>query len=253
MKKVFIQNRKNQKIAVTIENENGKQWLVFVMHWLGDCKESEHIVAYWMPFLARDFVVVKFDTTNTYGESDGDFEDATLTNYYEDLEDVIQWAKMQPFYKEKFVLLGHSLWAISCAIYSYNFGDLIACSILLSSPINFQMSKSSYSNEELENWEKTWYMQEDWGGFIVRLKWNYMEDKKKYNLLEYADKYKMPILMIAWEKDTVTPYEHQKQLYNLITSKKQLSVIKNWPHTFSDPKHFEEIQGIIGKWLDDLE
>lgn len=253
MKKIFIQNRKNQKVAVTIENENGKNWLVFVMHWLGDCKESEHIIAYGKPFLSKDFVVVKFDTTNTYGESDWEFENATLTNYYEDLEDVIQWSKNQPFYREKFVLLGHSLWAISCAIYSYRFGDLIACSILLSSPINFELSKSVYSKEELENWENKWYMEEDWGEFIVKLNWNYMEDKKKYDLLEYADKYKMPILMIAGEKDSVTPYDHQKKLYDLIPSKKQLSVINNWPHTFSDLKHLEEIQWIIGKWLDELE
>jgi hypothetical protein len=36
---------------------------------------------------------VLFDTTHSFGESGGNYEDATTTQYYQDLEDVISWAK----------------------------------------------------------------------------------------------------------------------------------------------------------------
>ena len=59
------------------------------MHGLGGFKEQKHIQTFADAFLENNFTVVLFDTTHTYGESEGKYEDATTTNYYEDLEDVI--------------------------------------------------------------------------------------------------------------------------------------------------------------------
>lgn len=252
MKKIFIKNRKQQNISVIIENENWKWWLVFVMHWLWDNKNSLHIIEYTKPFLDNDFVVIRFDTTNTFWESDWNFENATLTNYFKDLEDVIKWSSNQNFYKEKFILIWHSLWAISSALYSQNNNSKILSLIMISSPINFELSKSTYSIEELKNWEKTWVLIEDWWSFQVKLKWSYMEDKKKYDLLKNTDKFTMPILIIAWEKDNTTPYKHQKILFDKIQSRKEIYVIKNWPHTFREKIHLNEIKKLLSKWIASL-
>lgn len=249
MKKIFIKNRKEQNISIIVENENWKWWLVFIMHWLWDDKNSLHIIEYSIPFLNNDFVVIRFDTTNTFWESYGSFEDATTTNYYEDLEDVIKWSSNQTFYKEKFILLWHSLGAISCAIYSQNNNFKVLSLILISSPINFELSKSTYSIEKLENWEKTWILIEYWWNFQVKLKWNYMEDKKKYDLLKNPEKITMPVLMVSWENDNVTPYNHQKLSFDNIKSKKEIFIIKNWPHTFSSKKDLNEIKNIINNFI----
>lgn len=69
-----------------------QQGLAFVMHGLGGFKEQPHLQVMAKAFLANGYTVVRFDTTNTFGESDGRYEDATTTNYYEDLEAVIAWA-----------------------------------------------------------------------------------------------------------------------------------------------------------------
>jgi len=94
--KTFIKNRKDQKIAVLIEKPEHPKGLVFVMHGLSGFKEQPHIEAYANAFFENGYTAIRFDTTNTFGESDGNYEDATTTNYYEDLEDVINWAKSQP-------------------------------------------------------------------------------------------------------------------------------------------------------------
>lgn len=249
MKKLFIKNRKQQNVSVLIENENWKNWLVFIMHWLGGDKNSSNIIEYSQPFLDNDFVVVRFDTTNTFWESDWKFEDATLTNYYQDLEDVITWSSNQSFYREKFVLVGHSLWAISCALYSQKNNDKVKSVILISSPINYELSKSTYSNEEIEKWKKSWISTEDWWWFIVKLKWEYMEDKKKYDVLKDADKFIMPILIIVWENDDVTPYNHQKLLFDKIQSQKEIHIIKNWDHALREETHLDEIKKLLSKWI----
>jgi len=109
MKKSFIKNRKDQNIAVIIEKSENQKGLAFIMHALGATKEQPQIETFSKAFKDNNYTVIRFDTTNSCGESDGNYEDATITNYYEDLEDVIDRAKKQDFYKEPFILCGHSL------------------------------------------------------------------------------------------------------------------------------------------------
>ncbi len=92
MDKLFIENRKNQKIAVIVERTGNQKGLVFLMHGLGGYKEQPQLETIGNSFKNQRFTVIRFDTTNTFGESEGNYEDATTTNYYEDLEDIINWA-----------------------------------------------------------------------------------------------------------------------------------------------------------------
>ncbi|MDD2225408.1 MAG: hypothetical protein PHP97_04600, partial [Candidatus Shapirobacteria bacterium] len=92
MGKIYIKNRKNQKISVLIEIIANNKDLVFITHGLGGSKNQPIIEYFAKAFVACDYNIVRFDATNTYGESEGRYEDATTTNYYEDLEDVIFWA-----------------------------------------------------------------------------------------------------------------------------------------------------------------
>src|SRR3990167_5079152 len=123
MQKQFIKNRKEQKISVWVEGEEKSTPLAFVMHGLGGWKDQPHIKAFAQAFLDSGFTVVRFDTTNTLGESDGSYEDATVTNYYNDLNDIINWASAQEWYTEPFYLVGHSLGGICVALYAESFPE----------------------------------------------------------------------------------------------------------------------------------
>ena len=109
MSKIFIRNRSSRNISVFLEKAEEQRGLVFIMHGLGGFKEQPHIRTYAQVFKQNNFSVITFDTINSVGESGGEMAEATLTNYYEDLEDVIAWAKTQDFFQEPFVLAGHSL------------------------------------------------------------------------------------------------------------------------------------------------
>lgn len=255
MPKQTIKNRKNQNISILIEENPNAKGLAFVMHGLSGFKEQDHISMFAKVFSDNGYTVVRFDTTNTFGESDGDFEDATITNYYEDLEDIINWAKTQNWYKEPFCLVGHSLGSICISLYSQKHPIEIKALAPISTVVSGKLSVEVESKEELDNWKKTGYSitkSNSIPGLIKKLKWSHIEDRLKYDLLKNVNKLSMPVLMIVGEDDPTTPLKHQKILFDKLSSKKELHVIKGAQHTFRDKSHLDEIYNIFDKWIKNI-
>ncbi|HRY63049.1 MAG TPA: alpha/beta fold hydrolase [Patescibacteria group bacterium] len=253
MQKIFIPNRKNQKIAVIIDQSENPKGLAFVMHGLGGFKEQPHIATFAQSFQDAGYTAVRFDTTNTFGESDGSYEDATTTNYYEDLEDVIGWAKTQTFYQEPFFLTGHSLGGICVALYAEKYPEKIKGLAPISTVVSGKLSYESPKYKKIaKEWERTgWRVTESSSqpGLIKRLKWSHTADRLKYDLLPEANKLMIPVLMIVGDQDDSTLLEHQKILYDILNCPKELHIIKGAPHTFKDPNHLKELKEIFDQWI----
>lgn len=252
---LFIKNRHDKKIAVVVKQNSNHKGLVFVMHGLGGFKEQPHIKTFAQAFFDNDFNVVLFDTTNTFGESDGNYEDATTTNYYEDLEDVINWSKKQIWYQEPFWLAGHSLGGISTVLYAEKYPEKVKGLAPISTVVSGKLSLQTLQykdNDVLERWKKTGIKEAPSGstpGLMKRLKWSHVEDRARYDILPEVNKLTMPVLMIVGERDNSTPKEHQQILFAKLPGKKEFHIIKNAPHTFRDPDHLNEIKDIFNKWI----
>ena len=258
MQKIFIKNRKDQKISVLIEKNKNQKGLAFVMHGLGGFKEQEHLATCTEAFKEKSYTVIRFDTTCTLGESDGKYENATITNYYEDLEDVITWAKKQDWYKEPFVLAGHSLGGISVSLFAEKYPKKVLALAPISPVVSGKLSieaHRTYDSKGFAKWEKHGWREEksrSKPGTIKRLPWSHIEDRLKYDLLPNASKLTMPVLLIVGENDTSTPPNHQEILYKALPVPKEYYVIKNAPHTFRDKQHLDEIKTIFLDWIDKL-
>lgn len=256
MKKLFIKNRKNKNIAVVIDRAESQKGLAFVMHGLGGTKNEPHIETFASAFTGKGFTVIRFDTTNTIGESDGKLEDATLTNYYEDLEDVIEWASSQKWYEEPFVLAGHSLGGISTALFAESYPEKVKALAPISAVIAGRFTEETPDFKKIgKDWEKKGIREWESSsqpGLIKRLKWSHVEDRRKYDLLPNVDKLKMPVLMMVGSLDDVTPLEHQQLLYDKLPGKKELHIIKGSEHTFRKKEHLNEIKKIFLNWISSL-
>ena len=253
--KQTIKNRKGQNVVVLIEESPNQKGLAFVMHGLGGFKEQLHIQAMADAFKEKGYTVIRFDTTNTIGESDGDYSKATTTNYYQDLEDVISWAKSQKWYQEPFYLVGHSLGGICTAFYAENYPKKIKALAPISTVVSGKLSLEVNPKEKAE-WKKTgWLIKESKSksGIMKKLPWSHMADRLRYNLLEKVDKLTMPILLIVGENDEPTPPEHQKILYEKLLGKKEFHIIKGATHTFREEAHLKKIKQIFLKWIESLE
>jgi len=253
--KLFIKNRKGQKVCVLLDILSDSKGIAFVMHGLGGSKDQKHVQIFSNSFIGSNISVVRFDTTNTFGESDGNYENATTTNYYEDLEDVVNWSKTQEWYKQPFFLCGHSLGGISTVLYCEKHPNevkgLVPISTVISGKLSLETSRYK-NNDILKNWKQSGWKEEKrqaHPGKVKKIKWGHMEDRLKYDILKDVDKLKMPVLMIVGSDDESTPVEHQKLLFEKLNSDKEMYFIKGAPHTFRDSKHLDEIGNIMSTWI----
>jgi isopentenyl-diphosphate Delta-isomerase len=250
--KLFIKNRKNQKIAIIIEKPKNPIGLAFIMHGSGGFKEQPHIQTFTKACLKNKYTTIRFDTTNSFGESDGNYENTTITNYYQDLEDVIKWTKNKKFYQEPFILFEHSLGGISTVLYAQKYPLKIKALAPISTVISGRLLIKNKDKKEFQRWKKTgWYLKPSTSkpGTVKKLRYSFINDAFKYDILNKIEKIKIPVLLIVGDKDIGTPPREQKILFNKLKTNKELHIIKNAPHTFRDKKDLDKIYKIIDKWL----
>jgi pimeloyl-ACP methyl ester carboxylesterase len=253
--KINISNRQNQKIVVVINQDPDDKGLAFVMHGLGGFKEQPHIEIMVQALREAGYAVVRFDATNSFGESEGNYEDATVTNYYHDLEDVIVWAGSQSFYWEPFILAGHSIGGLCTALYAEKHPEKVKALAPISTVVSGRLSMEAHKKHDPEGFAK--YRETGWDikpstskpGVIKKLKWSHVEDRLKYDLLPEVKKLTMPVLLIVGEKDYVVPVDNQQILFQALPGPKELHIIKSAPHTFKNSEHLAELRQIFDDWL----
>lgn len=237
---------------MVVEVAPNQKGLAFVLHGLGGWKEQPHIQTFAEAFRENGLTTVLFDAAHTYGESEGDYADATTTNYYEDLEDVIGWSKLQSWYQEPFWLAAHSLGGLAVALYATKYPEKVKALAPISTVVSGKLSRTQYGTEDLAEWQRTGWLEKksiSRVGLVKKIKWGEMEDRMKYDLLSEAPKLTMPVLMVVGDNDDATPLEHQKMLYEELPDKKEFHIIKDAPHTFVAPEQLVEIKGIFDKWI----
>lgn len=254
--KFDVKNRLGLNVVCEFKENPLKKGLVFVMHGLGGFKEQKHVRTFANAFFDSGFSVVLFDCTNSFGQSEGEYENATLTNYFNDLEDVISYCKTQDWFITPFYLVGHSLGGISTILYTLKNSNDVKGLAPISTVVSGKLVLETGFEGDIENWEKT--------GILVResetipsrtysLKWNHVVDRLKYDVLFDANKIKCPVLMIVGENDVPTPVNHQKMFYDELVCDKEFHIIKEAPHTFREKEHLDEIYEIFKDWIKKVE
>lgn len=241
--KLSIKNRDGKRISLILRK--GKKGSVFIIHGHGGFKEQPLVSSISKAF--KDFTTIRFDARNTYGESEGSHEEATVSSFIEDLEDVIIWARKKGIAKGKIVLAGHSLGAMCAALYAQSNTKDIKALVLVSPMVSGKLSLEHLAKKELKLWEKIGWKErrsKSRPGGSVRTPWTYNEDKVKYDLLKDARNIDMPVTIIVGRKDKITPLKHQKMLSKKLT-KCKIFVVEDADHFFMHKNHLEELENII--------
>lgn len=245
---IIIKNRKNQDIFVRVEISKNSKDLIFIVHGLGGSRKECHIKTFASSFKEKGFTVISFDCTNSLGESEGNYENATTSNYYNDLEDVTNWAKNQDWYIEPFWLCGHSLGGLNVVRYAKENPDKIKAIIPASPTINAEILEIKLKPRLKKIDGTIWYT------YISsktkkeeNLKWYpFIEDLRKYSLVDFLEKLKIPILILVGKKEYYCkPLKDISEEFKL-----EFKIIKNAQHVYKGDEQFKEIKGFIQEFID---
>lgn len=259
MENFSIQNKKGLKIVGEIYKPENPIGLSFVLHGLGGSKKQKQIQAIAQSFFNNRYTTVVFDTTNSVGESEGKYEEATMQSYYDDFVDVVEWSKRQDWYIEPFIISGTSLGGYSVLRYAEENTNKIKAVFSMAGIVSGQLSLErtlKFKPEKITQWKDTgWFEEESFSrpGLIKRLPWSHMEERLKHDLLPKILNITMPILVVVGSND-LSHIQDQEILMNALSenTKKELHFVDGAPHTFKEESHINELKNILDSWIKKL-
>lgn len=245
------------KIAVLVEGlENeGNHKLVFLQHGWSGYKEQVMIRIPAQAFLDAGFVVITFDSRNSFGKSSGKLEDTTLTGFIADLTTVIDWASKQSFYSEPFALCGHSLGGGSILAYAEDYPKKVSYLIPISAMVGgkyFVRSRELNFAQAFAEWQKTGKIyREKVGSPSVNgcISYNTVIDMEKYDMVADGSKIKCPVLLITGNLDLSSTRDNNEEMFNSLKGEKKLVIVENCTHIFDNAQNQSDLYDAIQLWL----
>jgi len=257
MKKLELQNRREQKIVGVLDQPDGEAvGTCVVMHGYGGTKEQAHIQVFANVFLRNGFAVFNFDATNSFGESDGEYENARLGLHTGDLEDVVFWAQKQDWFRSPLALIGHSMGGYAVVRFAQNYPDNVAYLVPVAPVVSGKLITEAYLRyrpEEFAQWKKDGVRvskNASFPGVIEKSPWDVVVEWQNHDLLPNANKLTMPTLLITGSEDTICPPDHVGQLFDAMPDgNKEFEVIEGAPHTYRTQEDLNAIDELINDWL----
>jgi len=254
MEKITLKNRKGQNIVGLLEKPMGEiKGTAVLQHGWGSRKESNTIQSVKKGFQEAGFQTFNFDTTNSFNESDGDYEESTLGLHWEDFEDVVKWLQEQDWFGGPLAVSGHSKGGYSVVRYAEEHpgevGFIVSVAPVVSGKLSFEASLKR-DPDLLKKWKEEGVKVSEKNANIKREHWFQMEERLQHDLLPNADRVISPTLFIVGEYDLSCPVEQIRQLYEVMgTEDKELKIITGAPHSFYKKEEQKECSGFITDWL----
>lgn len=234
VKEVFIKNRHGLKMAVRLNIDEQRTKLVFLEHGLGARKEYPHMAVLEEVFANHGFNVVNLDATNSLNASESSKLGITTTGHYQDLEDVIEWAKAQNFYTEPFALAGQSLGAISAVRYAGEFPERVNLLIPCAFPY-YNYNKQELNSFAIEIIKNGFYNKVSKStGRVLHMTTAYVEDMKNLDLTKQIKNITAETYVLIGLADNEKHIKNSKALYEMLNCPKQICFLPNVPHDLAN-------------------
>ena len=251
---INVQNRYGLNIVVSVDTINHSRGLFFVAHGFGGSKEDDNILSLAKTFNNNRYSTIRFDATNSNGQSDGNLTYANPSGYRDDLFDIIIWAKTQEWYQEPFYLCGYSLGALSSAVYAEQHPEEIKGLVLISPLVAGQLHIMDVYERDIEKWKQVWLqlnkLYSKNPNDISILRWfPIILDLMRFDLTQSAEQLTMPVLIVVGQEDLLAPPEHQQKLKQTINGDVELVIIEYGDHFFKSGGHLEDLIEKVGSWL----
>ncbi len=250
--KVIFKNSKGQKLAGILHTPEGKgpfRAVVFVHGFRGRCKDGPKPLALAEALTKKGFVFLRFDFSNI-GESEGNFENTTITQYVDDLRCAIDFVLKIGFVeKDRISLVGSSLGGLVATILATK--DKRVKSLVLSSPVASLDLCTGELKDLMKKCKENGYVYINLvsANKYCKLNYTFYQDYLKYNGIELAKKIDIPTLILHGDKDDIVPLEGSKEILKNLKGEKALEIIEGADHYFREPAQFEKMIKTGIDWL----
>ncbi len=251
IEKIYFSNSKGNNICGVLSNPSSEVTdpVIILCHGFTSHKNSPTNIQLEKIFNSHNIATFKIDFFG-HGESDGNFENITITEAVDDILNAITFLKNRGF--SKLGLVGSSFGGMSSIMAATNTNDLSL--LVLKSPAAdyYEIEPKRRSKEEIENWEsKGFIFHKDIDGKSKKLNYSFFADLKNNNAYEAAKKIKIPTLIVHGDEDKTVPVEQSKKISANIKNCK-LEIIVGADHNYSDSEKFEKMLDLISKFVIEL-
>lgn len=198
-------------------------------------------------FAQNGFAVLRFDFRGS-GNSEGKFENQTISSMLLDLKNVVdQIAKHEAIDVDKIALVGHSQGGYISVLHASKDTRVKTLFLWMGRTADL---KDFWSKTTFEDMKRKGYA--IWDEYKVLNK-TYVADSAKYNSASALRKIRIPIGMIYGELDTIVPPSEGLRVKKFAKGVKELKIFNDLDHGFMgervQKKVIDTTLGFLKKWL----
>lgn len=243
IEKVYFLDSKGNKVCGILSNPSldCNIPIIILCHGFTTSKDNSTYTRLEQILNKENIATFRFDFFG-HGESEGNFEDITISKAVDDIESAVQYLKAKGF--SKLGLMGSSFGGMSSLMAASHSSDLFV--LILKSPVSdyLEVEKLRKTPEEMEEWKvKGWIFHKD-----RKLNYTFVEDFANNNAYEVARNITVPTLIIHGDDDDTVPIEQSKKLASTIQNSK-LEIITGADHKYTQPEHFDKMLNLISIFL----
>ena len=208
-----------------------------IVHGFRDTKEGNTPSRMRLALNEQGVSTFRFDVF-AHGESDGKFEDLTLTKAVDGLLAAIDMMKEMGF--TQIGLLGTSFGGMICLLGASKSQDISY--LVLKSPVVDYVAIES-GRRDVAKWKKDGIIEiVTRSGKSYRMGYEFFEDAGKHVAYYFADKVSMPVLIVQGDVDTIVPVEQTKKLAPILRDCK-LEILEGCDHWFNG-HYFDQFEDL---------
>jgi hypothetical protein len=246
--KIYFPNSKGNKICGILSNpaSDFNVPVIILCHGFTVSKDNSTYRRLEPMLNEKNITTFRFDFFG-HGESEGNFEDVTVSEGVDDILNAIEYLKQKGF--SKIGLVGSSFGGISSIMAASKTNDLFV--LVLKSPVSdyLEVEIKRRTKQKIDEWRsKGFIIHTNSKGEKKKLNYSFFEDAKKNNGYEAAKKIKIPTLIVHGDKDQDVPIEQSKKTAGIIPNCK-LEIISGADHKYTDPEYFEKMLGLITEFI----
>ncbi|OGK41508.1 hypothetical protein A2954_00710 [Candidatus Roizmanbacteria bacterium RIFCSPLOWO2_01_FULL_37_12] len=244
---ILFNDSNGDKLSGIINNPSGdkNKLIVILVHGFHSSKNTKSFGLLRELLEKKNISTFRIDIWG-HGESEGLFENITISEAVDDILQAIKFLKEQGY--KKIGLLGSSFGGNASIMAASKTNDLVF--LTLKSPVSDYGGyyEKEFTPDQIKDWKVKGYTYRADGEDNLKLNYSFYDDIKNNLGYDVASQIKIPTLIVHGDADPVVPVEQSVKTSKLIPNCK-LVLIKGADHTYTNPDHFKVMSNTFAEFI----